>query len=594
MKGSIPRQFIDDLLTKSNIVDVINARVKLKKAGRDYQACCPFHHEKTPSFTVSEKKQFYYCFGCGAKGNAISFLMDYDKLEFVEAVEELAASAGLEVPYEKRPNQFSNKPDVSYQTKRNLYDLMQEIASFYQAQLPLNIPAQSYLQQRGLSPEIIERFQIGYVPNAMDTVLRQFGKNREEQKKLFDLGMLSRNDRGNVYDKFRNRIMFPIRDKRGRTVAFGGRVLTDEKPKYLNSPETITYHKGNELYGLYEALQINDEPEKLLVVEGYMDVVALAQFGVDYAVASLGTSTTSEQIQLLFRSTEQVICCYDGDRAGRDAAWRALENALPYLEDGRQIKFIFLPDGEDPDTYIRQYGKEKFEEYIDQAQSLTEFLFAHLSPQVDFSTQEGRGKLVALAAPLIRQIPGDMLRLSLRNMLAQKLGIFDQSQLESLIPNQIDKAEPKPKTPQKTIKKTPMRVVISLLLQNSQLVNRISDVGLQALKHEAGYELLEKFTALCREREGITTGQILEYFRDTEFSKPLEILASWDHLLDDLEIINAFSQNYRRLNIQAIERDIEMLIAKERAEGLTDQERAILVNLLKGKEEQKKQLVNPS
>ncbi|MBS4993209.1 MAG: DNA primase, partial [Haemophilus parainfluenzae] len=263
MKGSIPRQFIDDLLTKSNIVDVINARVKLKKAGRDYQACCPFHHEKTPSFTVSEKKQFYYCFGCGAKGNAISFLMDYDKLEFVEAVEELAASAGLEVPYEKRPNQLGNKPDVSYQTKRNLYDLMQEIASFYQAQLPLNIPAQSYLQQRGLSPEIIERFQIGYVPNAMDTVLRQFGKNREEQKKLFDLGMLSRNDRGNVYDKFRNRIMFPIRDKRGRTVAFGGRVLTDEKPKYLNSPETITYHKGNELYGLYEALQINDEPEKL-------------------------------------------------------------------------------------------------------------------------------------------------------------------------------------------------------------------------------------------------------------------------------------------------------------------------------------------
>ena len=240
MKGSIPRQFIDDLLTKSNIVDVINARVKLKKAGRDYQACCPFHHEKTPSFTVSEKKQFYYCFGCGAKGNAISFLMDYDKLEFVEAVEELAASAGLEVPYEKRPNQFGNTPDVSYQTKRNLYDLMQEIASFYQAQLPLNIPAQSYLQQRGLSPEIIARFQIGYVPNAMDTVLRQFGKNREEQKKLFDLGMLSRNDRGNVYDKFRNRIMFPIRDKRGRTVAFGGRVLTDEKPKYLNSPETIT------------------------------------------------------------------------------------------------------------------------------------------------------------------------------------------------------------------------------------------------------------------------------------------------------------------------------------------------------------------
>lgn len=592
MKGSIPRPFIDDLLTKSNIIDVINSRVKLKKAGRDYQACCPFHHEKTPSFTVSEKKQFYHCFGCGAHGNAISFLMDYDKLEFVEAIEELAAMAGLEVPYEKRGNS-NGKPQASYQAKRNLYELMQEIAAFYQSQLPLNIPAQSYVQQRGLSPEIIARFQIGFVPNAMDSVLRKFGVNREEQQKLLDLGMLSRNDRGNTYDKFRNRIMFPIRDKRGRTVAFGGRVLGDEKPKYLNSPETVTYHKGNELYGLYEALQADDEPSKLLVVEGYMDVVALAQFGVDYAVASLGTSTTSEQIQLLFRSTEQVICCYDGDRAGRDAAWRALENALPYLEDGRQIKFIFLPDGEDPDTYIRQYGKEKFEEYIERAQSLTEFLFAHLSPQVDFSTKEGRGKLVALAAPLIRQIPGDALRLSLRNTLAQKLGIFDESQLENLIPKQLEKDTSTPQSAQVKMKQTPMRVVISLLLQNTHLVNRITEAGLMALRAEAGYDLLEKLTALCREREGITTGQILEYFRDTEYSRPLEILATWEHLLDDTEIINAFSQNYRRLNIQAIERDIEMLIAKERSAGLTEQERKVLVTLITSKEEQKKQLVNP-
>ncbi|OOF37391.1 DNA primase [Rodentibacter heidelbergensis] len=594
MKGLIPKTFIDDLLAKSNIVDVVNARVKLKKAGRDYQACCPFHHEKTPSFTVSEKKQFYHCFGCGANGNAISFLMNYDRLEFVEAIEELAAMAGLEVPYEKRANTENQRPQISYQTKRNLYELMQDIAAFYRTQLPLNIPAQHYLQQRGLSPEIIERFQIGFVPNSPDTVLRQFGINREAQQKLRDLGMLSQNDRGSLYDKFRNRIMFPIRDKRGRTVAFGGRVLGDEKPKYLNSPETVTYHKGNELYGLYEALQSNDSPSKLLVVEGYMDVVALAQFGVDYAVASLGTSTTSAQIQLLFRSTEQVICCYDGDRAGRDAAWRALENALPYLEDGRQIKFIFLPDGEDPDTYIRQYGKEKFEEYIESAQSLTDFLFAHLNPQVDFSTKEGRGKLVALASPLIRQIPGEALRLSLRNSLAQKLGIFDESQLESLIPKQTASSAPvvSPNTSSK-MKKTPMRLVISLLLQNTHLVNRITEAGLMALRGEAGYDLLEKLTALCRTREGITMGQILEHFRDTQYYRPLEILATWEHLLDEKEIINAFSQNYRRLNIQAIERDIAMLIAKERSEGLTEQERQVLVTLITGKEEQKKQLVNP-
>ncbi|EPE64241.1 DNA primase, partial [Pasteurella multocida 2000] len=433
MKGSIPRTFIDDLLAKTDIVELVNSRVKLKKAGRDYQACCPFHHEKTPSFTVSQKKQFYHCFGCGAHGNAISFLMEYDKLEFVEAIEELAGMLGLEIPRENKPH-FHGK-QINLQTKRNLYELMQEIAQFYQQQLAQHIPAQSYLQQRGLSPEVISRFQIGFVPNSFDAVLQRFGQQKEDQQKLFDLGMLSRSEQGKIYDRFRHRIMFPIRDRRGRTIAFGGRVLGDEKPKYLNSPESATYHKGNELYGLYEALQANESPEMLLVVEGYMDVVALAQFGVDYAVASLGTATTAEQIQLLFRSTEQAICCYDGDRAGREAAWRAFENALPYLEDGRQLKFVFLPDGEDPDSFIRQHGKAGFEQYMQKALSLSEFLFTSLAPQVDFSSKEGKTKLAALAVPLIKKIPGDMLRLSLRNTLAQKLGILDQAQLESLIPS---------------------------------------------------------------------------------------------------------------------------------------------------------------
>lgn len=589
MKGLIPRQFIDDLLAKSNIVDVVNQRVKLKKSGQNYQACCPFHHEKTPSFTVSEKKQFYHCFGCGAHGNAISFLMEYDKLEFVEAIEELAAFLGLEVPYEQRSFQGNQtRPRVNYQAKRNLYELMQDIAVFYQQQLANTEIAQNYLAQRGLSTEIMARFQIGFVPNSMDTVLRRFGTNRDEQQKLFDLGMLSRSERGTPYDRFRNRIMFPIRDKRGRTIAFGGRVLNDDKPKYLNSPETLTYHKGNELYGLFEALQVNDEPNLLLVVEGYMDVVALAQFGVDYAVASLGTSTTSEQIQQLFRVTEQIVCCYDGDRAGREAAWRALENALPHLQDGRQLKFVFLPDGEDPDSYIRQYGKAQFEEYVANAQSFSEFMLAQLSPQVDFSSKEGKSKLVALAAPLIKQIPGDMLRLALRNTLAQRVNILE-SQLESLIapPNKAGQIE---RVAQRQIKRTPMRLVISLLVQNPALASRISEAGLAALQQEAGYDLLAKLTALCQARSGITTGQILEYFRDTEYQHPLEILSGWDHLLDELEIIEAFSQNYRRLNIQAIERDIQTLIEKERVEGLNEEEKKLLIHLLNGKEQQKKLL----
>lgn len=582
MKGSIPRTFIDDLLARTDIVELINSRVKLKKAGRDYQACCPFHHEKTPSFTVSQKKQFYHCFGCGAHGNAIAFLMEYDKFEFVEAIEELAGMLGLEVPRENSPhfNGKNTKP-VNYQTKRNLYELMQQIASFYQTQLSQHIPAQAYLQQRGLSSDIIEKFQIGFAPNAFDAVLKRFSQNKEEQQKLFDLGMLSRNERGDIYDRFRHRVMFPIRDRRGRTIAFGGRVLNDDKPKYLNSPETLTYHKGNELYGLYEALQANESPTRLLVVEGYMDVVALAQFGVDYAVASLGTATTSEQIQLLFRTCDQVICCYDGDRAGRDAAWRAFENALPYLEDGRQLKFIFLPEGEDPDSFIRQHGKSGFEQYLANAQSLSEFLFASLSPQVDFSSKEGKAKLSALAVPLIKQIPGETLRLSLRNMLAQKLGLLDHNQLESILPTQTEMVRmPNPQS----LKRTPMRVLIALLLQNPELAQLVPDLSPLRVLNEAGLRLFEELTALCQQKVGISTGQILEYWRDLPQVEALEKLAIWDHLVPETEVEDTFTATLRLFYLQLIDREIEQLIAKDRNQGLTEMEKIQLAELLKNQQ----------
>ncbi|MFZ7275416.1 DNA primase [Avibacterium avium] len=587
MAGHIPRSFIDDVLARTDIVELINSRVKLKKAGREYQACCPFHHEKTPSFTVSPKKQFYHCFGCHAHGNAISFLMEYEKLEFIEAVEELANHLGLEIPYEKSPHfDGKNKPQANYRTKKDLYQLMQEIAVFYHQQLPHNIPAQSYVQKRGLSAEVIERFQIGFSPNQFNAVLNQFGRNQEDRQKLFDVGMLSRNEKQDVYDRFRNRLMFPIRDRRGRTIAFGGRVLGDEKPKYLNSPESMTYHKGSELYGLFEALQVNDSPEMLLVVEGYMDVVALAQFGVDYAVASLGTATTPEQIQLAFRSTEQLICCYDADRAGRDAAWRALENALPFLEDGRQIKFIFLPDGEDPDTFIRQYGKDGFEDYIRQAQPLSDFLFSTLSSQVDFSSKEGKGKLAALALPLINRIPGELLRLSLRQLLAQKLGIFNEAQIEHLIPAQKENDSSSPK--QNAVKRTPMRVLIALLLQNPELIQIVPEnLSVLSVLNEAGLDLFEKITALCRERVGITTAQILEHYRDTEHFRPLEILAVWDHLVDEDKIEETFRETLRYFYLQLMDKNIEMLIAKERTEGLNEQERQALAQLLLKKQQNK-------
>lgn len=580
MSGLVPRSFINDILAKADIVDVVNSRVKLKKAGsNNYQACCPFHHEKTPSFTVSKNKQFYHCFGCGAHGNAISFLMEYDKLEFLEAVEELADFLGLDVPREQSSENKDRRPPINSQTKRDLYGLMADIATAYQKELPSSVPAQAYLQKRGLTPEIIQRFGIGFVPDSFDFVLRKFGQNKEDQKKLIELGMLSQNERGKIYDRFRHRIMFPIRDRRGRTIAFGGRVLGDEKPKYLNSPETVTYHKGNELYGLHEVLQVQENPECLLVVEGYMDVVSLAQFGVNYAVASLGTATTPEQLQQAFRVTEQVVCCYDGDRAGREAAWRALENGLALLEDGRQLKFIFLPDGEDPDTFIRQYGKSAFEDFLKNALSLSDFLFQQLLLQVDLSSKEGKSKLAALAIPLINRISGEMLRLYLRDILAKKLGLIDQHQLEQFIPAQAEKSE---SAVQKTaeFKRTPMRLLIALLLQNPQLANLDYDLSPLSGLNEPGFDLLEKLTALCRENVGITLGQILEYWRDSEYIKPLEILATWDHLIEDANIENTFIETLSFLFMQLTEKRIESLIAKDRSVGLAEAEKKELMLLL--------------
>ncbi|WGE59081.1 DNA primase [Actinobacillus equuli] len=578
MKGTIPRSFIDDLVARTDIVELINSRVKLKKAGRDYQACCPFHHEKSPSFTVSQSKQFYHCFGCGAHGNAISFLMDYDKLEFPEAVEELAAMQGLEVP---RENVIARdgKPQASYKTKRNLYELLEAISQFYQQNLTQDIPSQSYLQSRGLSPEIIARFEIGFAHNSMDSVLRKFGTNRDEVQKLFDTGMITQNDSGRIYDKFRNRVMFPIRDKRGRVIAFGGRVMGDERPKYLNSPESATYHKGNELYGLFQALQQNENPTSLVVVEGYMDVVALAQFGVDNVVASLGTATTGEQIQQMFRVTEQVICCYDGDRAGREAAWRAFENALPYLHDGRQLKFIFLPDGEDPDSFVRAHGKQGFEAYLQNAMSLSDFLFDSLIAQVDLSSKEGKSKLAALAVPLINRIPGEMLRVYLRNILGQKLGILDPAQLEAILPSRVQSVQ-KPATQPLQIKRTPMRLLVALLLQNPKLVKFVPDISALKTLDEPGFELLLELVDVCQQKVGVSMGALLEHWRDKPNYRTLELLANWDHLVTPENIESTFIETLDFLYAKLVEKRIEVLIAKDRTVGLNAEEKQELVMLI--------------
>ncbi|AIX49292.1 MULTISPECIES: DNA primase [Pantoea] len=568
MAGRIPRVFINDLLARTDIVDLIDARVKLKKQGKNYHACCPFHNEKTPSFTVSGEKQFYYCFGCGAKGNAIDFLMNHDRLEFVESVEELATQHGLEVPYETG----SGPSPIERHQRQSLYQLLEKLDGFYQQSFrsPGAEAAQRYLGSRGLSQQVIDHFAIGYAPAGWDNVLKRFGEQQEDRESLMEAGMLVTNDKGRSYDRFRDRVMFPIRDKRGRVIGFGGRVLGNDTPKYLNSPETPIFHKGRQLYGLYEAQKNHPQPARLLVVEGYMDVVALAQFGIDYAVASLGTSTTAEHIQLLFRSTDTVICCYDGDRAGREAAWRALETALPYMNDGRQLRFMFLPDGEDPDTLVRKEGKEAFEARMEQAMPLSVFLFDSLMPQVDLSTRDGRTKLATLALPLISQIPGETLRIYMRQTLGNKLGILDDNQLDKLMPKAAENATPPVAPP---LKRTTMRVLIALLVQNPQFATIVPTLDGLAQSKLAGLSLFVDLVSRCTENPGLTTGQLLELYRGTNFSQPLETLATWNHMIVDEEAEAVFQDSLASIYDAALEQRLEALIARERTEGLSAAER---------------------
>ncbi|EOS95727.1 DNA primase [Erwinia tracheiphila] len=568
MAGRIPRIFINDLLARTDIVDLIDARVKLKKQGKNYHACCPFHNEKTPSFTVNGEKQFYHCFGCGAHGNAIDFLMNFDRLEFVESIEELATIYGLEVPNESG----SSPSQLERHQRQSLYELMGGLNDFYRQSLTQQqgSAARAYLLSRGLSDEVIEHFSIGFAPAGWDNVLKRFGNNKDDRQSLIEAGMLVTNDQGRSYDRFRERIMFPINDKRGRVIGFGGRVLGDALPKYLNSPETEIFHKGRQLYGLYEAQKKNPELAKLLVVEGYMDVVALAQFGIDYAVASLGTSTTPEHIQLLFRSTNNVICCYDGDRAGREAAWRALETALPYMNDGRQLRFMFLPDGEDPDTLVRKEGKVAFEARMEQAMPLSSFLYDTLLPQVDLSTPDGRAQLTTLALPLISKVPGETLRIYLRQVLGDKLGIPDYVQLEKLLPRQAESAkswQPQP------LKRTTMRILIGLLIQNPRLAPMVPSMRGLENSDLAGFPLFVELVNTCNAHPGLTTGQLLELYRETKSSRSIETLATWNHMIVDEEVETMFQDSLASMYDAALERRLEELIARARTHGLTSEER---------------------
>jgi DNA primase len=424
MAGRIPQPFIDEVVARSDIVELIGARVGLKKSGREYKACCPFHAEKSPSFWVSPEKQFYHCFGCGAHGTVVGFLMQYEKLGFLDAIADLAQRAGLEMPREAQGQREPGGTD--------LYQVMADASRFFEQNLKDNARARGYLATRGIDASACAKFSLGYAPDSWNALLNRFGTSDEERRHLAQAGLIIERDargaeppsssgKSGFYDRFRDRLMFPIRDSRGRVLAFGGRIIDQGEPKYLNSPETPLFHKGRELYGLYEARQARVDFKRLMIVEGYMDVVRLHQAGVTYAVATLGTATTQEHLNKIFRLTSELVFCFDGDRAGLQAAWRALENALPLARDGRELKFMFLPDGHDPDTLVAAEGAEAFESRIKSALPLSEYLVQELLSQVDIAHVDGRAKLAALAAPLFARMPDGVYRELLLDRLAAQI-----------------------------------------------------------------------------------------------------------------------------------------------------------------------------
>ena len=565
----IPDAFIDDLLARSDLVELIGARVPLKRQGKEYSACCPFHDERTPSFTVSPAKQFYYCFGCQASGTAISFLMNYDRLEFLDAVDELARHAGMEVPRDTQ--QRNVNPDG-----QALFDAMSAAAQFFQRQLADSPKARTYLDERGVDPAIRERFGIGYAPDSFSALRDSLGTDPRRLALLERGGLFSRNDSGRSYDKFRDRVIFPIHDRRGRPIAFGGRVLdADASPKYLNSPETELFHKGRELYGLWQVRQTHNKIPRLVVVEGYMDVVALFQHGVDTAVATLGTATTPDHAELLFRNAPDVYFCFDGDRAGRAAAWKAVESILPRMKDGRQAFFLFLPDGEDPDSIVRAEGAAGFDQRLVAATPLSQFLFDSLSGDVNLGTLEGKGRLAERAKPLLAQIPdgafGDLMQQRLTALTG--VGGRDASPPARPLParsrNSHGVAAPR---------RSLVRTAIMLLLHQPALAMELEPPFRFASLQQPGVELLLDILAVVFDRPDITTGALVAHFEGREEHASLQKLAATTVPGDDNAPRTILLDTITQLDRQSRHQRLTEL--QSRLVSLGDEEKAELRGLL--------------
>jgi DNA primase len=567
--GRIPQDFIDELVARADIAEVVGMRVQLKKAGREYKACCPFHSEKTPSFTVSPDKGFYHCFGCGAHGTALGFLMEFDRLEFVDAIEELAQHLGLEVPREDS--------GASHSPVAPVFEILSSAAKLYQQALREHPDAVAYLKQRGVAGETARDFGIGYAPAGWDFLLRALGDSETTRRELQSAGLIATRESGGFYDRFRDRIMFPIRDARGRTVAFGGRVMGEGEPKYLNSPETAVFHKGRELYGLFDARRASRRLDRILVVEGYMDVVSLAESGVHNAVATLGTATTAEHLKRLFRATQEVVFCFDGDRAGREAAWRALQNTLPEMREGRQVRFLFLPDGDDPDSLVRREGAAGLGARLEEALPLSDYLLQALKNQADITTTEGLARLAELAKPLLAVVPEGIYRDLLTDRLAGELQLPAQ-RLSSLVAGaaaQPATPGPRPRRPMGRGGNRPslVRRAIQIVLNYPAVAGSVSVPTGLAEESQRGAALLAEILRMLRAQPDLSCAGLLERFRERPEGPHLQQLLTEELLLEAEPAAREFADCLARIMARGRDQRLAELVEKAAAGPLSEAER---------------------
>ena len=570
MAGRIPRSFIDDLLARVDIVDVIASYVSLRKAGRNHQALCPFHDEKTPSFTVSQEKQFYHCFGCGANGTVISFVMEYNGLGFPEAVEDLAARYNLEVPREA-----GRQPDSG--RNNELYELLGQAAQFYRGQLQGSAGrATAYLKKRGISGAVIKDYEIGYAPQGWKNLINSLGKSAAVKARLEDAGLIRPGSTEGHYDFFRDRIMFPIRDQRGRIIGFGGRVLGDDTPKYLNSPDSPLFHKGRELYGLYQVLQKKKKPERLYIVEGYMDVVALAQFGIDNAVATLGTAATEYHLEKLFRVTSQIVFCFDGDEAGNKAAWRALEITVPQLREGRQALFSFMPEGDDPDSFVRRHGAERFLS-DENTVPLSDFLLDHIKSGTGTTTRENRAMFLDRIRPHLAKMPGSGLRQLLLEEVAEIAQLDTDSVLKLLQDSRPDTARRLSMTrPRQQREKTgDIGVIIAYILNKPELAMLVEEPGELTGLSVPGIEFLTQLVTLVHTNPEMTCAGILEHWRDSRYEQRLNELASAPVVPEEetFDVEHEFIARIEKLKTARARQSVDKIIRSKKPSELTDEEK---------------------